>query len=104
MTNARRRLPNRRNSVTFDFEANGLFYCCTVSYYPDGALGEIFISNAKVNSHSDCRSQRFCRGCVAGASARRAAGDDPPRALRDARGVASSPLGVALDAIKEGAS
>jgi hypothetical protein len=104
MTNARRRLPNRRNSVTFDFEANGLFYCCTVSYYPDGALGEIFISNAKVNSHSDAAAKDSA--VVASLALQHGVPLETIRhaLLRDARGVASSPLGVALDAIKEGAS
>jgi hypothetical protein len=84
-----------------DFEANGLFYCCTASYFADNTIGEIFISNAKVNSHSDAAAKdsaivtslAFQHG-VPLESIRRAL-------LRDARGVASSPLGVALDILAD---
>jgi hypothetical protein len=98
----RRRLPNRRSSETFDFEANGLFCCCTVSHYADGTLGEIFISNAKVNSHSDAAAKDSA--VVASLALQHGVPLDVIRhaLLRDARGAASSPLGVALDAIKQG--
>jgi hypothetical protein len=93
----RRRLSNRRARETFDFEANGLFYCCTVSRYPDGTLGEIFISNAKVNSHSDAAAKDSA--VVASLALQFGIPVDVIRRalLRDSRGVASSPLGVALD-------
>jgi hypothetical protein len=93
----RRRLPNRRRSTTFDFEANGLCYSCTASYFADNTIGEIFISNAKVNSHSDAAAKdsvivtslAFQHG-VPLETIRRAL-------LRDAHGAASSALGCALD-------
>ena len=52
MSAVRERLPNRRASKTFAFECNGLHYLATVSQFADGRLAEIFISNAKVGSHS----------------------------------------------------
>jgi hypothetical protein len=53
MMTARDRLPNRRASTTFSFECNALRYLATVSFFSDGRLAEIFISNAKAGSHSD---------------------------------------------------
>lgn len=47
---ARQRLPNRRNSVAFNFEHGGLFYRCTASRYADGRLAEIFLSCSKIGS------------------------------------------------------
>ena len=52
----RRRLENRRASTTFTFECNALHYLATVSFFSDGQLAQIFISNAKAGSHSElCR-------------------------------------------------
>jgi hypothetical protein len=45
----RRRLPNRRASTTF--EVAGLKY--TVSRFPDGKIGELFLSNHKNNSGAE---------------------------------------------------
>jgi hypothetical protein len=99
----RRRLSNRRASESFDFEANGLFYCCTVSRYPNGTLGEIFISNAKVNSHSDAAAKDSA--VVASLALQHGVPLETIRRalLRDARGVASSPLGAALDLLSRNA-
>jgi hypothetical protein len=46
----RERLDNRRASVVFDFEAMGLKFTATVSRYPDGRVGELFIDNHKAGS------------------------------------------------------
>ncbi|MCG6204175.1 hypothetical protein LPW26_05980 [Rhodopseudomonas sp. HC1] len=45
----RRRLPERRHSDTFDFEFEGLRapITVTVGYYPDGAVGDVFIDAGK---------------------------------------------------------
>lgn len=43
--NIRLRLPNRRASTTFDVEAGGLRYTATVSRFPDGRIGELFLTN-----------------------------------------------------------
>lgn len=94
---ARRRLPNRRSSVTFALEASGLRFTCSASRFDDGTLGEIFLQNHKVNSAggimaSDsavAASLALQYGC-------------PTEVLRkalsrDARGDPTGPLGVALD-------
>ena len=47
----RKRLPNRRAATSFDFEHNGIRFVATYSPFPDGGVGEIFISNHKVGSH-----------------------------------------------------
>jgi hypothetical protein len=53
----RERLPNRRYSETFDFNVNGLRYTCTLSRFPDGRLGEVFLSNHKSNSQADTNAR-----------------------------------------------
>jgi hypothetical protein len=98
----RRRLSNRRPSETFSFEVVGLRYTCTYSRFESGEIAELFLQNSKPSSQSDTNARdsavaaslalqfgcplEILRGAV----------------LRDARGVASSPLGAALDQIDGG--
>lgn len=94
---ARERLPDRRASETFELEAGGLRYTATVSRFANGRIGELFLSNHKSNSQSDCNA----RDAAITFSIAVQHGADPEvirRALcRDSRGQASGPLGVALD-------
>jgi len=50
---ARRRLPHRRGAVALDIEHAG--HCCRmhVGYFPDGAVGEVFVDATKRNSTLD---------------------------------------------------
>ena len=96
---SRQRLPDRRASITFSFHCNRLAYSATISRYPNGDLAEIFINNSKVGSDSDSAAKDSAVVCslalqhgVPLATIRKAL-------LRDPRGIASSPLGVALDLI-----
>jgi hypothetical protein len=97
----RRRLPNRRGSITFDREALGLMFTVTASKFASGELGELFIQNHKMNSAagilaSDCgiaASLALQYGCPV---------EVLRRALsRDAQGRATGPLGAALDLLAE---
>jgi hypothetical protein len=96
---ARRRLPNRRPGETFELEAGGLHYLCTVGRFPDGSLGELFLNNHKSNSGADT----VARDSAIVFSFAIQHGADPEvirRALcRDSKGRASGPLGAALDII-----
>src|SRR5262245_9083817 len=95
----RRKLSNRRASITFNFQCNRLAYSATISRYPNGDLAEIFINNSKVGSDSDSAA----KDSAVVASIALQHGVPLPvicRALlRDPRGTASSPLGAALDLI-----
>jgi hypothetical protein len=53
MTVGRERLPNRRESETFELRAAGLDYSATVSRFTDGRVAEIFLSNHKHGSSAD---------------------------------------------------
>jgi hypothetical protein len=79
------------------FECNGLRYIATVLFFPDGALAEIFLSNAKASSHSDSAAKDSA--VVASLALQFGVPLETIRhaLLRDSRGVASSPLGAALD-------
>jgi ribonucleoside-diphosphate reductase alpha chain len=98
----RERLPNRRASEVFEFEAGGLHYTASVSSFSDGRIGELFLSNHKSNSAADTNARdsaiAFSFAVQHGADA-----EAIRRALsRDAQGGALGPLGVALDIIAEG--
>jgi ribonucleoside-diphosphate reductase alpha chain len=103
-TTARNRLPNRRSSVTFDFECNALAYSATISRYPNGDLAEIFVSNSKAGSHSDSAAKDSAVICSLALQHGVPLDTIRKALLRDPRGAASSPLGAALDAIVGGSS
>jgi ribonucleoside-diphosphate reductase alpha chain len=97
--NSRRRLPNRRGSLTFDVEALSLTFTVTASRFNGGELGEVFLQNHKTNSAagilaSDCAiaaSLPLQFGCPAETLAKALS--------RDAQGRATGPLGIALDVL-----
>jgi hypothetical protein len=97
----RERLPDRRRSKTFDFAVPAgttmLHYTATVSYYPNGRIGELFLNTPKSNSTADTNARdaaiAFSFAVQHGAEI-----EDIRRALcRDSHGHASGPLGTALD-------
>ena len=97
--NRRARLANRRASVTFAFSCNDLKYLATISRYDDGQLAEIFISNAKVGSHSDAAAKDAAIVCSIALQYGVPVEVIRKALLRDSGGVASSPLGCAIDHI-----
>lgn len=48
--NSRERLPNRRQSITFNFECEGHRYRASASRFADGRLAEIFVDTGRINS------------------------------------------------------
>jgi ribonucleoside-diphosphate reductase alpha chain len=54
----RERLPNRRPHIAFSFQFDTQVYHCTASRFPDGRVGEIFLSTSKAGStaqqHAEC--------------------------------------------------
>jgi hypothetical protein len=97
MTALRARLENRRASETFTFQCNGMNYLTTVSFFTDGRLAEIFISNAKAGSHSDSAAKDSAVVCSIALQYGVPANTIRRALLRDSSGHASSPLGAALD-------
>jgi hypothetical protein len=95
----RQRLPNRRASEQIAFECNALPYVATGSFFPDGRLTEIFLSNAKAGSHSDSAAKDSAVVCSIALQFGVPVDVIRHALLRDAHGVASTPLGAALDAI-----
>jgi hypothetical protein len=98
----RQRLPNRRACETFAFQCNGLAYTASVSFFPDGKLAEVFLGNAKAGSHSDSAAKDAA--VIASIALQYSVPLEVIRhaLLRGPRGVASSPLGVALDLLALG--
>jgi hypothetical protein len=95
----RERLPNKRACETIAFERDGSQYQMTVGYYPDGRPGEIFLNHDRSDSLLDVltsdaailASLALQHGCTLETIA---------HALkRDSRGVAASPIGVAVDQV-----
>jgi hypothetical protein len=98
-TPARKRLPDRRASTTLTIECAGLKFTATVSHFSENRPGEIFLTNHKAGSTAGimasdaaiAASLALQFGCPV---------DVLRKALsRDARGNATSPLGMALDKI-----
>lgn len=50
---ARERLHDRRPSISFGLQCAGLAYVATISRFPDGRLGEIFLTNHKAGSAAE---------------------------------------------------
>jgi ribonucleoside-diphosphate reductase alpha chain len=95
----RRRLANRRPNETFSFSWRGMAFTATISRFPDGRLGEIFLTNGKVNTDADTAARDSA--VVASLALQHGVPLDTLRKalLRDPRGVASGPLGTGLDLI-----
>jgi len=96
----RQRLPNRRPAISTSFERDGARFEMTAGYYPDGRVGEIFLSADRANSLLDfLMSDAAILASLAlqyGAPL-----DEIRHALkRDVRGEAASPIGAALDKIR----
>lgn len=49
-TDGRKRLPNRRGNVSFNFLHDGRTYHATATHYGDGLLAEIFLDVGKAGS------------------------------------------------------
>ena len=100
----RQRLPDRRASTVFCFECNSLRYTASASWFDDGRLGEVFVSNHRADSHADsCARDAAILASIAlqfGAPL-----DVLRRALlRDSQGRPSTPIGCALDQLANGES
>jgi len=96
---ARNRLPNRRANETIAFERDGSRYRLSIGYFPDGTVGEVFLNADRGDSFLDVlasdaailASLALQHGCSL---------ETITHALkRDARGLAASPIGAALDRI-----
>jgi ribonucleoside-diphosphate reductase alpha chain len=99
MTTPREKLPDRRPCESFSFECNNLHYTASISRYADGRLAEIFLGNAKAGSHSDAAAKDSAVVCSIALQHGVPVETMRHALLRDARGNASSPLGMALDII-----
>lgn len=92
-------LDNRRRSETLSFERDGVKITMTVGFYPDGTLGEVFLNADKVGSMIDVQLQDaaiiLSLALQHGVPLQQVA-----HALkRDKFGIASSPIGAAVDRI-----
>ncbi|HXB77786.1 MAG TPA: hypothetical protein VNX23_10335 [Bradyrhizobium sp.] len=50
---ARRRLPQRRASTTFELNFWGQSFAVGIGYYPDGLIGEVFVSAHKIGGQTE---------------------------------------------------
>jgi hypothetical protein len=98
----RERLPARRASETFEFKCSGMSYVATIAHFDDGRLAEIFINNGRAGSDTDAAARDSAVVCSIALQYGTPAETVRRALLRDPRGVASSPLGIALDLLAEG--
>jgi hypothetical protein len=98
----RERLPNRRASESFTFELDGLRFTATVSRFPDGRIGELFLNNHKAGNQADT-SARDAAILLSFALQYGAEIEAIRRALcRDSQGRALGTIGAALDLLANG--
>jgi len=96
---ARERLPDRRANESFTFELNGLRFTATVSRFPDGRIGELFLTNHKFGNQSDTNA-RDAAILLSFALQYGVDLETIRRALcRDSQGRALGPIAKALDRI-----
>lgn len=94
---SRQRLNNRRASENFSFRCGNMPYAATVSRFSDGRLAEIFLSNGHAGSDADAAARDSAVVCSIALQYGTPVETIRHALLRDSRGAASSPLGVALD-------
>ena len=93
----RRRLPNRRGCESSNFELDGLRFTFSTGKFPDGRIGELFLTNHKSGNQSDTNARdaaiilSFALQHGADINAIRKA------LCRDSAGRALGPIGAALD-------
>jgi hypothetical protein len=95
----RERLPNYRPCESFRVECAGLTYTATIARFGDGRLAEIFLTNHKQGSHANACARDSAVICSLGLQYGVPLDVIRGALLRNADGSASTPLGVALDAI-----
>jgi hypothetical protein len=97
----RERLPNRREATTFDVEALGLHFRATVGRYPGGRIGEIFLTNHRVNSQAGIMASDAA--VVASIALQYGVPLEVLRhaLMRDPHGKPSGPLGAVLDRLAD---
>jgi hypothetical protein len=98
----RERLPNRRTAESFGLACEGLTYTATIGRFADGRPAEIFLRNHKATSAADAMAKDSAVLCSIALQHGVPIDTIRHALLRDSRGVASSPLGVALDLIAGG--
>ena len=96
----RQKLPQRRPCEHFGFQCNGLSYTASIGRL-EGRVFEIFISNSKAGSHSDAACKDAAVVCSIALQFGVPLEVIRHALLRDAHGVASSPLGAALDLVNQ---
>jgi len=97
----RDRLPNRRPNLTEQWERDGISITQTTGFKPDGTPGEIFLSADKSNSMIDVLLSDAA--IIASLALQHGVPlQQIVHALkRDKFGIASSPIGAAIDRISE---
>ena len=90
-------LPNRRVSENYTFEMHGLRYTATISRFPDGRLGQLFLNNHKAGNQVDINA-RDTAIILSFAAQHGADVEAIRRALcRDCQGCPLGPIGAAHD-------
>ena len=97
----RERLPNRRASEVFELETMGLRFTVSVSKYCDGRPAEVFITNHRAGSAAGIMACDAAVVCSIALQYGVPIQVIRKALMRDSRGRASGPLGVALDCIAD---
>jgi hypothetical protein len=98
---SRNRPPNRRLCESFTFVLDGLRFTASIGRFPDGRIGELFLTNHKSGNQSDTNA-RDASIILSFALQHGADINGIRKALcRNSEGRALGPVGAALDFIAE---
>ena len=97
----RRRLPNRRASLTFDVTSQGLRFSCSASWFADGTLAEVFLQNHKAGSMAGINAQDSAVVCSLALQHGVPLHVIRHALMRDPQGRPSGPFAAALDRLAE---
>src|SRR5262245_36490466 len=95
----RQRLPNRRQTQTFNFACGRFTYVASVSFYPDGRLAEIFLGNGKAGSDCDTAAKDSAVVCSIALQHGVPVETIRKALMRNEDGSGSGPLASALDLV-----
>src|SRR3954452_8996677 len=95
----RTRLPNRRLNQTQEFDRDGISVKMTIGFKPDGSVGEIFLNAARADSMLDVLMSDAAIICSLALQHGVPLQQIAHAIKRDKLGLASSPIGAAIDRI-----
>lgn len=95
----RKELPARRHCESFELEHEGYRWTAQIGRYPDGQVGEVFLTSTKTGSKIEVLVQDTCVAASIALQYGAPVTVVAKSLARDSRGVPQGPVGIILDQI-----